>query len=205
MGFDVPLQQDLLKNTINTQQNEQENGLLNQDMSMQGQQNEQENGLLNQDISMQGQQKNISSFEQFNNNMSMQRQQPEQENLNRQTEAKQQKDGWMTVALKETEEQMQQDYDKAHVTDSKSLEKAADVRFQNSIDSRKGSCETRTAHKKRMAAGRKLKHKAGLTEHSLTLSEDLQGYTQGKDERLANRQAEGEKYYDKWANNTIEG
>ncbi|MEG0178737.1 MAG: hypothetical protein RR654_04220, partial [Oscillospiraceae bacterium] len=127
------------------------------------------------------------------------------ENLNRQAQAKQQKDGWMTVSLKETELNMQQDYDKNEVKDSKSLEKAADVRFQNSINSRKGTCESKTAHKKRLAAGKKLKNRAGLTEHSVALSDGLQGYAQSKDERLANRQAEGEKYYDNWANNTMEG
>ncbi|MEG0396869.1 MAG: hypothetical protein RR612_09090, partial [Oscillospiraceae bacterium] len=123
----------------------------------------------------------------------------------RQAQAKQQKDGWMTVSLKETELNMQLDYDKNEVKDSKSLEKAADVRFQNSINSRKGTCESKTAHKKRLAAGKKLKNRAGLTEHSVALSDGLQGYAQSKDERLANRQAEGEKYYDNWANNTMEG
>ncbi|MEG0396870.1 MAG: hypothetical protein RR612_09095, partial [Oscillospiraceae bacterium] len=90
MGFDVPLQQDLLKNTINTQPEEL--------------QQQQTNDLLNQNMSMPGQQENINGFNQFNNGLMMP---PQEENLNRQAQAKQQKDGWMTVSLKETELNMQ--------------------------------------------------------------------------------------------------
>ncbi|MEG0763546.1 MAG: hypothetical protein RR424_06950 [Oscillospiraceae bacterium] len=141
MGFDVPLQQDLLKNTINMQPEEEL-------------QQEQTNDLLNQSMSMPGQ----------------------QENINRQADATQQKDGLMTVSLKETELNMQQR--ESNEQNEQPLVKAQDAKFDRGIDSNPGSCKKRQNKRQKIKASKKFDTKLGVTAHSYKLSNDLDKLSQ---------------------------